>query len=60
LTPSFNSFNSHFANTQTWRLFNISNTRPTLLYNSAYIIEISVKMIPWGGPSFNPNLFFDL
>jgi hypothetical protein len=31
LTPSFNSFNSHFINTQTWRLFNISNTRPTLL-----------------------------
>jgi hypothetical protein len=31
LTPSFNSFNSHFTNTQTWRLFNISNTRPTLL-----------------------------
>jgi hypothetical protein len=31
LTPSFNSFNSHFTNTQMWRLFNISNTRPTLL-----------------------------
>jgi hypothetical protein len=31
LTPRFNSFNSHFTNTQTWRLFNISNTRPTLL-----------------------------
>jgi len=31
LTPNFNSFNSHFTNTQTWRLFNISNTRPTLL-----------------------------
>jgi hypothetical protein len=31
LTSSFNSFNSHFTNTQTWRLFNISNTRPTLL-----------------------------
>jgi len=31
LTPSFNYFNSHFTNTQTWKLFNISNTRPTLL-----------------------------
>jgi hypothetical protein len=31
LTPSFNYFNSHFTNTQTWRLFNISNTCPTLL-----------------------------
>jgi hypothetical protein len=31
LTPSFYSFNSHFTNTHMWRLFNISNTLPTLL-----------------------------